>query len=380
MGKDNQPDFTEAKLPGTRWQVFKDIFTQRFGALVKINLLMLLFALPLVAWIVLNGMLTGQMLGAYLPHTANYGTGYLAVSDLALQHDLAVFQNNIMYVLIMIPLILIAGMGFGGGFHVLKLLVWGEGIMVSRDFFRGLKRNAAQFLLGALLVAVLLAAVILNLSLMPITDTAAWLKIVTNASVILLLVLGLFFVMYYVTQAETYKMSFWALIKNSFIFAIGMLLQNFFFMLISLVPFILYIFFGSGILATIFIVIFGLFGFSYTALIWTIYTQYVFDKYINDKVEGAIKDRGVWRKKQDEAELNAKRLKAANVRLVSSIDEGRTFTPLSENFSRADLRRMAAEKRAVKDEIDAELAEAEIRRAEIMNEDWSGDGDGEEES
>ena len=46
MGKDNLPDFTPDKLPGTRFQLFKDVFFNRLGAIVKINLLVLLFCLP----------------------------------------------------------------------------------------------------------------------------------------------------------------------------------------------------------------------------------------------------------------------------------------------------------------------------------------------
>jgi len=370
MGKDDQPDFTEAKLPGTRWQVFKDIFTQRFGALFKLNLLMLLFALPLIAWIILSNMLNSQMMALNLPYTANYGTGYMAVSDLTMRQNLLTLQNNMSFVLFLVPCILIAGIGLGGGFHVIKLLVWGEGITVGRDFFRGLKRNAKQFLLGSILIAFLTASVIFNISMLPVTEIKPWLKVLVTSSVFLLVILGLFFVMYYVTQSETYKMSFWALIKNSLLFSVGMLLQNLLFMLISLLPFILLIFMGSGgIFMMIGIFVFAIFGFSFTALVWTIYTQYVFDKFINDKVEGAIKDRGIYRKKLDEEALSLKRMKAANARLISSIDEGRTFTPLSENFSRYDLAKLNKEKRAVKEEIDRELAEAEIKMAEIMAED-----------
>ena len=43
MGKDNLPDFTPDKLPGTRFQLFKDVFFNRLGAIVKINLLVLAF-------------------------------------------------------------------------------------------------------------------------------------------------------------------------------------------------------------------------------------------------------------------------------------------------------------------------------------------------
>ena len=67
MGKDNLPDFTPDKLPGTRFQLFKDVFFNRFGAIVKINLLVLLFCLPAIAWVVIMQMVK-QMDGSLLPY------------------------------------------------------------------------------------------------------------------------------------------------------------------------------------------------------------------------------------------------------------------------------------------------------------------------
>ena len=74
MGKDNMPDFTPDKLPGTRWQLFKDVFFNRFGALVKLNLLTLLFCLPAIALLVIMNMI--KMLdGTVLPYSGNVGVG-----------------------------------------------------------------------------------------------------------------------------------------------------------------------------------------------------------------------------------------------------------------------------------------------------------------
>ena len=70
MGRDDLPDFTPSKLPGSRWAQFKDIFRNRFGALVKINLLVLLFALPAIAWYVIVSLMK-QVDGAMVPYSSN---------------------------------------------------------------------------------------------------------------------------------------------------------------------------------------------------------------------------------------------------------------------------------------------------------------------
>ena len=68
MGKDNLPDFTPDKLPGTRFQLFKDVFFNRLGAIVKINLLVLLFCLPAIAWVLIMNMIKTAD-GSLLPYS-----------------------------------------------------------------------------------------------------------------------------------------------------------------------------------------------------------------------------------------------------------------------------------------------------------------------
>ena len=370
MGRYDNPEFTEARLPGTRWQVFKDIITMRFGALVKINLLMLLFALPAIAWIWLSYYMNSQSLAA-MPFSSNAGVGYPYFNDIVMQGDYLTFWNNLTwFVPILIPALMIAAIGFAGGFHVIKLLVWGEGIAVAQHFFKGIKSNILQFLLGMFIAGIAIGLVILNTSIQPISQLKPFWAVMSQVSIILLLVLALFFTMFFLTQAETYKLKLGPLIKNSFIFAIGMFVQNIFFMLISALPFILLLFLGGNPIITMLVVLLlAFFAFSYLTLIWTIYTQYVYDKYINENVEGAIKDRGIYRKKKESEDATAKRMKAANVRRVTSIDEGKTFTPLTEGYSRNDLRRMLREKEQVKTEIEQEIEDVKRFTEDYINSD-----------
>ena len=48
-GKERSEEYARSTLPTNRWQLFFDIFKGNFGKLVKVNLLTLLFFLPLVA-------------------------------------------------------------------------------------------------------------------------------------------------------------------------------------------------------------------------------------------------------------------------------------------------------------------------------------------
>ena len=51
LGKEKSEGYARATLPSNRWELFWDIFKGRFGKLVIVNLLVLLFCLPLILMI-----------------------------------------------------------------------------------------------------------------------------------------------------------------------------------------------------------------------------------------------------------------------------------------------------------------------------------------
>lgn len=370
MGRDDLPDFTPSKLPGSRWAQFKDIFRNRFGALVKINLLVLLFALPAIAWYVIVSLMK-QVDGAMVPYSSNIGVGYPVVTDAALIGQYRAFSFEIQRWLIMIPLLVIAGIGLAGGFYVIRRLVWDQGIAVGGDFFRGIKYNFLPFLWSSLFMGISLFLVMFNIhAYNNFTDIhVAW-KIVGIAVSVIQFILIMFMMMFLTTQAVTYKLKIWGLIKNSFLFAIALVPQNLFFLAISIIPIVLMLVLPT--MFSIFIVmIYAFIGFSYLILVWTLYAHSMFDRFINDKIEGA-KNRGIYKRtpeeiERDRAEKAERDRKNRNIRFnnpkkkkkVSSIDEGSTFEPLPTTFSRADLARLQEQKEAVKREIDAEYDDIE---------------------
>jgi hypothetical protein len=361
MGRDDNPDFTLEDLPGNRWQVFKDVLFNRFGALVKINLLMLLFALPAIVWYFLT-LSARATSGVFINYTVNFGFGYPFVQDIPYVGQLYNLQQQLWFSLIMVPLLMIASIGLAGGFHAIKMLVWGEGIAVGNTFFKGIKSNIVPFLWSTLFVGLALTLVQYNISAYGLFTGPQFLGVMSLVSSIIFFVLLVFMVVFIYTQAATYKISLWGLIKNSFLFAIGLLFHNIFFVGITAMPIIL-ILIGGPQLGLFIMLFYALIGISMTILIWTLYSHYVFDKFLNDKIEGAIKDRGIYRRNREEIERKRKeaqerRKKAANTRFVNpkkrkrSIDEGKSITPLATTFSREDLKKLAQERKELESEHD----------------------------
>ena len=56
MGSEKSEGYARATMPSNRWELFWDIFKGRFWKLVLINVLMLLFLLPLIGLFVLRYM------------------------------------------------------------------------------------------------------------------------------------------------------------------------------------------------------------------------------------------------------------------------------------------------------------------------------------
>ena len=261
---------------------------------------------------------------------------------------------------------MVASIGLSGAFYVMRRLVWGEGVSIGSHFFRGIKMNIWPFLLSSLFIGISLFLVMSNIGIYNNLKNIhiAW-KIIGISLSIIQFVLLMSMAIFMSTQAVTYKLKIWPLIKNSFLFAIALLPTNILMLAFSALPFLLFLLPISAWVAPI--MIFALIGFSYIMLIWTVYAHWAYDKFINDRVEGAIKNRGMHIKTEEEKKAAAERdRKNKNIRFnnpkrrakkLTSIDEGETYTPLTATFSRADLMRLEAEKEAVKRSIDADYEE-----------------------
>nr|MBR6778450.1 hypothetical protein [Clostridia bacterium] len=61
-GKERSEEYARSTLPTNRWQLFWDIFKGNFGKMVKVNLLTLLFFVPL-AVVLIMGALYSESVG-----------------------------------------------------------------------------------------------------------------------------------------------------------------------------------------------------------------------------------------------------------------------------------------------------------------------------
>jgi hypothetical protein len=112
------------------------------------------------------------------------------------------------------------------------------------------------------------------------------------------------------------------------------------------------IIFTIGVIALIVI------SMSLFSIIWTNFSQWAFDEFVNDKVAGAKKDRGIYRKNETKEDYSVQATAVINKRPVKPItDYDIEIVELPETFSRADLKRLEESKRAMIEDSDRYVEE-----------------------
>lgn len=360
LGSEKSEGYARASLPSNRWELFWDIFKGRFWKLVIINLLVLLFFIPLFLLLFLrSNAIAGY--GASMPFAQGFGVGYQAPVSLIGYEQQIVLNVNLMIYLLLPITVIIAAIGVAGGAYVIRNMVWTEGIFVANDFWRGVKLNIKPMLFIGLTYSVLFYLTRLAISIadfnIAVGSELKWLFVISKIFSIVFLIFYSVMTMHMITMAVTYELKFRALLKNSFLFTLGLLPQNAFFLLLGFLPFLLMML--GGFFLPIGIIIILLLGFSTLLLIWTNFCQWSYDKFINDKVQGAKKNRGIYEKvkESDSEALKQYRIQAAktrsklNSRPIKPItDDELKVAELPTSFNRDDILRLNESKQAIYDD------------------------------
>ena len=368
-GKEKSEDYARSTLPTNRWQLFWDVFKGNFSKIVKVNLLILLFFLPLLAFIIVNNMIVENN-GYIYPFSANMGIGYPGVPEQAGISELLVMQNSVTFYLGIIVCSTIAAVGLAGGMYVIRNMVWTEGIFVANDFWRGIRlnfKNALQvaliFTITLFLSGTMIASAEFNLA----TETGTkWLMIASEVVSYILIIVVTMMCFWMVSLGVNYKLTFLQMIRNSFILTVGTLVQTVFFIAAALLPFLLFLLDGQFFTIAAFIVII-LFGLSYALLVWINFSQWAFDQFINPKLAGAKVGRGIYNKDgssaltgdDSEAKIEYQRVILAHgksrlmAKPIKPIDDSLQVYELPQSFSREDLKKLRESKQSIAEDTAA---------------------------
>ena len=371
-GKERSEEYARSTLPTNRWQLFWDIFKGNFGKIVKINLLMLVFFIPLAIVLVL-GILYLDSVGITYPFGANLAIGYPAMPALQGVSEWLKLQSDLYMYIGLVLTSIIASVGLSGGMYVIRNMVWTEGVFVANDFWRGVKLNFKNAVQTALFFCVIL---LVTVTLINFSDFILVSGTISKGQSVMLhismavsyifLALAAMMSLWMIALGVNYNMSFLALLRNSFLMAIGTLPQTVFFAAIAFIPFILLILGGSffTLLAVMMVILFAL---AYALLVWLDFAQWVFDKFLNPKIEGAKVGRGIYNKDGTSAlaggdsaaaiEYQRMLLSHGRSRLVARpikpIDDSMSVYELPQAFTREDLKKLRESKELIAEDTEA---------------------------
>lgn len=371
-GKERSEEYARSTLPTNRWQLFWDIFKGNFGKIVKVNLLTLVFFIPLIFVLIMYfTVLNGS--GYIYPFGANLGVGYPAAPNQQGIAELLVLQNGLLLYIGLFVTSFIAALGFAGGLYVVRNMVWTEGIFVSNDFWRGIKLNYKNALQTTLFFTVLFSlfhAVIgtidFSLAIGNLSKAQTVFMNISKVMSYIFIVLLIMVSFWMLALGVNYDLKFFMLIRNAFIVTVATVFQTAFFIVLALIPYLLLLiqspfFMLIGILAAL------LFALAYTFLVWLDFAQWVFDKYINPRIQGAKVGRGIFNKDgsssvtggESESALEYQRtiLAYGKSRLVARpikpIDDSLQVYDLPTSFTREDLKRLKESKQNIIEDTEA---------------------------
>ena len=251
-------DYSKAMLPRTRKAQLGDCFKMSYSVLLKCGLMLLVFFTPLVGF--------SFFMDFYYVSLMNH-------SSEEIEQTILVYKWILNGGLILTSYI--AVLGLSGVIHVLRNLIWGEGVFFKEDFAEGIKQNAGKNVAFAAIFSVFYAGAYVVYSFFP-TMIVSWFGLFLFALVFLPIYFWIMFL------NNTYDSKFGQLLKNSLFFyvrTIGWTLVGIL-MPLSLVS-LYFIPFYLVWLKYIILVLFIVFLFPIIVLIMNLYTTSRFDVYIN---------------------------------------------------------------------------------------------------
>lgn len=359
-GKERDEDYARSTLPTNRWSLFFDIFKGRFSKLVIINLLMILFCLPLIIlYFMRMAYISAQ--GSIMPFSGWMGIGYPSTPDIVGLPQQIMVSTNLLFGALMLVASVIAAVGISGGIYVIRNMVWTEGVFVANDFWRGIKINFIVILQSTIFYGVLLYGFTLSISYANYAIAMGESTVLFNISVVvtyIAIVLLTIMYLWMVSMGGNYKLKFFQLLKNAFLMTFAFIFQNVFFVILMAIPLLLMLF--GSFFTMIGGAIMLLFGISYMLLVWFDYSQWVFDKYFESKREGGKVNRGIYSKDKKggqqskavqqylAAEEEASKIKSDLAsRPIKPITDELEVYELPESFSREDLRKLRESKERI---------------------------------
>ncbi|MCL2810565.1 MAG: DUF624 domain-containing protein [Clostridia bacterium] len=285
-GKAGQADYTEDDLPANRLQLFWQVLRVRLWSLMRLNLLQLLFWLPLILITLMTLMGAIGMAADLLEQEAPLAD----VSD----HMLGLLST---YLILLIPCIMITGPSSAAAAHVARNWARDQHSFLWSDFKDALKANWKQGLCASAISSVLPYLLLVGVTFYgELAQTTTPIAVAGQVLVIIVGIIWALTLTFLYPLMVGYEMRMGTLIRNAMLLAVarlpfvtGLRLATALPLLIGLLMFYVGSMYGLLVIALYYLLI----GFSLNRLVSASFANSVFDKYINPNIEGAPMNLGL---------------------------------------------------------------------------------------
>ena len=314
-GKSGKGDFKKDDLPSTRWQLFWDTLKTRLSSLVRLNLMYFVVWIPTVIVLFIG---IFRLYNFIMPATVESldASGNTVISAMLDENgemvagwqqmgvdpsELSAVLNMLIMrtLLFLVPCIAITGPATAGVCYVTRNWSRDEHAFIWSDFIDALKENWKQSLPVSLITG-----------LAPLIAYMCWtfygemaqtqtFMMVPQMLTLMIVILWALCVTYIHPMIVSYELGLKGIFKNGILLGIAKLPASVGIRLLHCVPTIIAVvvvfLFGVDpmIVLLILAAYYALIGLSLSRFVTASYTNSVFDRYINSKIEGAPVNKGL---------------------------------------------------------------------------------------
>lgn len=326
-GKSGKGDFRKEDLPQNRRQLFADTLKVRLSALCRINLLYMLIFLPamLVIMFHFTSMISYTSRRVMIEQSADYASyaAQFTAEDNAAEAAVSEEQYNeikntdrnyvddlksVLYHLFiwLVPCLAITGPFTAGLSYVTRNWARDEHAFIWTDFKDALKENWKKSLVLSVITSVIPLLVFLGWETYGQMASRNAIMFIPQVLVVMVALIWAISITYMHPLAVSYELKTKDVIRNGLLLGVARLPMSIGIRLLHCVPMLI------GTLMVLFwnpmygmLIVFAyyvLIGFALSRFVTASYTNAVFDRFINPRIEGAKVDQGLYKPEDEEEE------------------------------------------------------------------------------
>lgn len=264
-------------LPINRKQLYGQAYKTAFFNIVKLSLLISLFALPFAVLILCRNTAQSHLLKELLSNADLYQT-YLS--------------REIFWNITYIPALIILSIGLSGAHYVIKAYAFGDGYTLWRTFWFGIKKDFKRVIINGIIFSVIYFLISFAQCYLSMLGQNWFTATYIIKWALTILLAGAY--AFCLSQLPIYTDGAMRIFKNSFLLAFSALPKTILSIILSYLPLFVILFLSNNTLILVIIAIYMTIGFGNAALVTTLFCHSTLDELVNKKNFPEIYRKGLY--------------------------------------------------------------------------------------